>query len=188
MCAHIERRPAQGARLALVSGLSGSGKTTICRELAAAGSRRGLAVSGLLTEVERAPGGATRWVRDLRSARRRLLAREAEGARAGDLRWRLMSDGLRWGDRVLAAACPTDVLIIDEIGPLELVDGSGWYGGMLHALGGPFRLAVVAVRPSLVSPLLELVTPLVGTAVLVTSAGEPRAVALIEDVLAEVFS
>lgn len=179
-------REKTGARLAVVSGASGSGKTTSCRELARAASRRGLAVSGLLTEVERAPGGTTRWAHDLRSAQRRLLAREVEVPRVGDLRWRLATEGLRWGDCVLAGACPTDVLIIDELGPLELVDEVGWRGGALRALGGPFRLAVVTVRPALVVALLELVRPLVGEAVLVAPAGELQTTSLLDEAFAEV--
>ena len=108
--------------------------------------------------------------------------------RTGSLRWRFSSEGLLWGDQVLAAACPTDVLVIDEVGPLELLHGSGWQRGMLLALAGRFRLAVVAVRPALVSPMLELARPLVGEAEVVTLESGMPGDSLIDRVVAEAVS
>ena len=172
----------------MVTGPSGSGKTTACGRLVSAGLERGLAVSGLLTVVERTDGGAARWAQDLRGGQRRLLARQVESRRTGSLRWRFSSEGLLWGDQVLAAACPTDVLVIDEVGPLELLHGSGWRRGVLVALAGRFRLAVVAVRPALVSPMLELARPLVGEAEVVTLESGTPGDCLIDRVVAEAAS
>ena len=172
----------------MVAGPSGSGKTTTCGRVVSASPQRGLSVSGLVTWVERTDGGVERWVQDLRSSQRRLLAREAETQRMGSPRWRFSSEGLLWGDQILAAACPTDVLVIDEVGPLELLHGSGWRRGVLLALAGPFRLAVVAVRPPLVSHLLELVGPLASEAVLVTPGRESRDTSALDCVLAEAAS
>lgn len=176
-----------------MTGPSGSGKTTACGRLVSAGRERGLTVSGLLTVVERTDGGAARWAQDLRGGQRRLIAREVESRRTGSmrtgsLRWRFSSEGLLWGDQVLATACPTDVLVIDEVGPLELLHGSGWHRGMLLALAGRFRLAVVAVRPALVSPMLELARPLVGEAEVMTLASGIPGDSLIDRVVAEAAS
>jgi hypothetical protein len=57
---------------------------------------------------------------------------------------------------------------------------------MLLALAGPFRLAVVAVRPSLVWRMLELVKPLVGETLVVTPGSEACGAPLLDRVVAEV--
>jgi nucleoside-triphosphatase THEP1 len=113
MDAHVHRQRGPGKRLVIVTGPSGSGKTTTCRRLISASSQRGLTISGLTTVIERTDAGATRWVQDLRSSQRRLVAREVAVQRPGGPRWRLVSEGLLWGDQVLAATGPTDVLVID---------------------------------------------------------------------------
>jgi nucleoside-triphosphatase THEP1 len=175
------RREGSG-RLVVLSGPSGSGKTTTCRRLISACSERGLDVSGLVTVAERREEGAERWVEDLRSAQRQLLAHEMPpGSKVGP-RWRFCTEGLAWGDRMLARACPTDVLVIDEVGPLELLHGAGWRRGVQLALAGSFRLAVVAVRPPLVACLLELLRPFGLRATVMAPGEDACSAALVEGI------
>lgn len=137
----------------------GVGKTTWCIGLAATARARGLGVAGLVTPSERG-AGARRWAEDLRSGQRRLLAREdADASSHPDTpRWLLFDDVLQWGDARLREARETDVLVIDELGPVELVRGRGWLAGATEALRGTSRLAVVAVRPLLLSSVLEFLS------------------------------
>jgi nucleoside-triphosphatase THEP1 len=114
-------------------------------------------VTGVLTLLQPTAPNAERWVEDLRSAQRRLLAREGPPGADG-LRWHFREDVLAWADGVLAAACPTDVLIVDELGPLELIHGAGWWRGATLALRGAFELAIVAVRPALVDRFVDRMT------------------------------
>lgn len=150
------RRPSGGpGRVVVLTGPPGSGKTTCCSCVAELARRHGLRVRGLVSPLAAAPSGgaavAARWreLLDLGSGRRRILAAEMfrEPADAATPRWRLFDDALSWGDAVLATACPTDVLVIDELGPVELLHRRGWYGGARLALAGAYRVAIVVVRP-----------------------------------------
>ena len=62
-----------------------------------------------------------------------------------------------WGVALLDAACPCDILIIDEIGPLEMDRGEGWANALEVLRRGRYRLAVAAVRPSLVDRVWDAV-------------------------------
>lgn len=169
--------------LVVVTGESGGGKTSCCLQLVREARRRGLLVSGLLTlalytadtpasDAGMRSGGAplsphspearglprVRVAEDLRSGQRRPAAHRvpSEGRVPGEPLWRLRDEALAWGDAVLMHACPTDVLVVDEIGPLELLHRRGWYRGLWCALAGRYGLAVVVVRPWLVPRLREL--------------------------------
>jgi len=65
-------------------------------------------------------------------------------------RFRLDPKVLLWGDDVLAHATPCDLLVVDELGPLELEQGWGWQQAFTVLHEGNFALAVVVVRPELV--------------------------------------
>jgi len=151
-----ETRASDDRRWLVVTGPSGSGKTTACLQLVEACRRRGLPIGGLVTPEKRTPNRAERWAHDVTGTGRRLIATRPAG---GDGRWRLLPAGLRWGDRVLATTCPTTVLVVDEAGPAELESRAGWYHGMMVALSGRFALAVVTVRPSLLTTLVDAVAP-----------------------------
>jgi nucleoside-triphosphatase len=145
--------------IVLVSGESGCGKTTLCRRVADLGRRQGLDVAGVGTPHSAGiPGGressGQREVEDLRTGERRPLARQGlptGGPSAG--RWRFFPEGLAWGAEVLQAATPCDLLVIDELGPLELLRNEGWPVALEVLTAGGYRLAVVAVRPALVAAL-----------------------------------
>ncbi len=147
--------PGSGTVVVVCCGDSGAGKTTWCRELALAAHRRRLSVAGVLTWLERSVEGASRWVESLTTGERRLLGREDPGAACTTdaARWQLSDETLIWGDAQLRTACPTDVLVIDELGPVELLHGRGWLPGAGVALEGPWRLAVITVRPLLMPQL-----------------------------------
>lgn len=161
-----KQTPARGGddppQVVVLTGVPGTGKTTRCRELAAEASARGLLVRGLTAAIEPGPCGMERWAEDLGSGRRRLLARAAPDAdvAAGQPRWRLRDDALAWADTVLRDACPADLLIVDEVGPVELLHRRGTLAGVRQALAGSYGLAVVVVRPWLVPRFLELFAPL----------------------------
>jgi hypothetical protein len=56
---------------------------------------------------------------------------------------------------VLSAATPCDLLIVDELGPLELVGGHGWVHALDVLRKGDFGAALVVCRPSLLDELEE---------------------------------
>jgi nucleoside-triphosphatase THEP1 len=141
----------------ILTGESGSGKTTICAQVAALAQAQGLKAAGVLTSPRLAGGGKVGLdVEDIRTGECRPLAERVgtvDGPAIGD--WHFHKDGLAWGTMVLRNATPCDMLVIDELGPLELVQGEGWTISINVLRAGGFRLALVVVRPALVSCLQE---------------------------------
>jgi len=142
-----------GGRRALVTGPSGCGKTTLCRGLAEAARRAGRDVAGLLCpavfEGEEKAGIAAL---DLRSGEVRRLARRRGPDEPGPVarrRWVFDETVLAWGDALLARATPCGLLIVDELGPLELEEGGGWSAGLRAVDAGAYDAALVVVRPAL---------------------------------------
>lgn len=173
--------PAGGgrARIVVITGPSRAGKTTVCRQVVEAARRRGLSVAGVLTEdgVD-AAGGALQIVRDLSSHECRLLARARRrddplAGPASDtrqppraprpvdafrLRWEFDAQGLAFGDRVLAAAAEAacELLVVDQIGPLEMRHRGGWTGAFELLRAGRFDLALVVVNPIVVEQFVAV--------------------------------
>ena len=140
-------------QLAIVSGPRGGGKTTLCRRLLELARQRGLDCAGIISPAH-FEGGRKVGIDllDARSGERRPLAK-ADGL-PGELRtvaFRFDPGAVEWGVGLLNAACPCDVLIVDELGPLELERGQGWTNALDVLRNGLFKLAVVVVRPALVS-------------------------------------
>mgnify|MGYP001279530829 CR=1 FL=1 len=139
----------------VVTGPKESGKSTLCRELARAAVQAGVDVAGIVTtkagpraragrlEAPPAwgvPSGERLVVTDLRSGRQAML-----GVWTGR-QWVMQEEGLTLGHAALAAASPCDLLIIDEIGRLELLHGQGWTESFSLLASGRFRQALVTVR------------------------------------------
>jgi nucleoside-triphosphatase THEP1 len=143
--------------LVILSGESGCGKTTLCLEAARWARERGLSVAGLITLPHLVAGRkATLEAQDVRSGETRTFGRYVDIS--GDpiiQHWQFCAEAIAWGKRVLAQACPCDVLIIDELGPLELVHGKGWRSALAVLRQQRYRLALVSVRPLLLPNLLH---------------------------------
>ncbi len=140
-------------QLAILSGPRGGGKTTLCQQLLELARQRGLDCAGIISPA-RIEGGRKVGIDllDVRSGECRPLA-EADGL-PGELRtaaFRFDPGVVEWGAGLLNAACPCDVLVVDELGPLELERGQGWTNALDVLRNGPFKLALVVVRPALVS-------------------------------------
>jgi nucleoside-triphosphatase len=146
----------------LISGDIGAGKTTLCRNLAGRARAAGWDVAGLLSPGVFDAGQKTAiQVEDLRSGERRLLA--SLGPRPDfDLafgRWYFNRAVLAWGNHVLEQSVPCDLLIVDELGPLELLRGQGFTAAQAALAGGRYRLGIVVVRPALVETFSALLPP-----------------------------
>jgi nucleoside-triphosphatase THEP1 len=64
--------------------------------------------------------------------------------------------GLDWGNQVVTQAITqeADLIILDEVGPLELVAGAGFTPAM-EAIAGPAGAGLVVVRPELLPEVKE---------------------------------
>lgn len=145
----------------LLTGERGSGKSTICARLAEWARQSGYAVNGLLTmrasdiqsEDADSVGTDRRVVVDLSTG-----THFAFGCR-GDSNallpgWELDGAAFTRGNEILAVATPCDLLIVDEVGPLELLDGQGWTQAFSTLGSRDYGAALVVCRPHLVDRLL----------------------------------
>jgi nucleoside-triphosphatase THEP1 len=136
------------ARMVVLTGERGVGKTTVCRETVALARGRGHVCAGILTLAR----DGIRDVYDVRSGEtRRLTRRPGHDSAVAQGRFRFDPETLRWGGDVLARSMPCDLLLVDEIGPLEIDRNRGWIIAFDVLRSGCFALAVVVVRPELVS-------------------------------------
>jgi nucleoside-triphosphatase THEP1 len=134
--------------LIILTGDRGIGKSTICRRVVALAQSAGWSCGGIITLSR----GDARDVLDVGSGDVRRLTQSPDTARTVDQgRFRFNPRVLRWAGQRLHQATPCDLLVIDEIGPLELERGKGWANALDVLAGGGFGLALVVVRPELVA-------------------------------------
>lgn len=136
----------------ILTGEIQSGKTTLCLALAEAAREKGLQLGGLLSPgVFKGEEKIGIDVLDLRTFQRRRLAELKGGLDSGleTIRWSFLPQAAAWGNQALLRAAPCDLLLIDELGPLEFTRGEGWVNGFEIIERGDFQAALVVVRPSL---------------------------------------
>jgi nucleoside-triphosphatase THEP1 len=172
----------QRGAIYVLTGERGSGKTLICTQIVADARARGLDVAGLLTGRSGPEPGDPRQVVDLRSGESRPFGtqehsgshgggsgteaqkdpvQEAPGS-AGAVSpvsdpltpgWGYAADVFEWADEVLSRATPCDLLVVDEVGPLELLGARGWVRALELLREHDFRMALVVCRPDLLDEL-----------------------------------
>lgn len=152
-------------QLIFLTGSSGSGKTSWCQELIKSAKSRHLTIAGLISPavfVNHRKIGID--LVDLSSGERRHLAFSRGylddrlqdliiGPVTGD--WQFDSASLQWGDQVLDSVGENDLFILDEVGPLELNRSQGWSSSLWRIYIRCQRLAILVVRPTLISKAKE---------------------------------
>jgi nucleoside-triphosphatase THEP1 len=168
----------------LLTGPSRAGKTTVCRAVIEQARTAGLDVAGILTEDDALPDGTRVQVaRDLATGercslarargpehvtpsvattRRRIRDRLPVGLGRGQdgesvTRWIFNDRGVALGRRALerTLAHGTGLLVVDQIGPRELIDGEGWMVAFDVLARGRFRAALVVVNPRVLDRAVE---------------------------------
>jgi len=145
-------------QLILVTGLSGVGKTTWCTRLVDLARNEGLTVNGVLSpsvfKGQRKTGIA---LMDLSTGERRQLAnlRKDDLAKVRTPRWSFEPQVMDWANQVLKDTGENDLLIIDELGPLEFFQNKGLVEGLKRLDTGRYKVACVVVRSSLLPNALQ---------------------------------
>jgi nucleoside-triphosphatase len=155
----VARQNERSSKIIVVTGPFACGKTALCLRLAEEARAGRLVVCGILS-LPRLVDGVKVGIDllDVGSGARCSLAEahaQTNGPRTAS--WRFHSGTLAWGSDILRHATPCDLLLIDELGPLELVRGEGWSEAIEMLRSGGYRWAVVVVRPGLVDRFLQLV-------------------------------
>ncbi len=141
--------------LFLVTGSQGAGKTTFCQYLVDAAREAGWQTAGLISRpVFEGNLKIAIDTEDLNHGDIRRLAVRSDMPTPGAQHWKFDEDTLAWGNRVLKASIPADLLVIDELGPLEFEQESGWQAGLAAVDSRQYAIAIVVVRPQLLGEAL----------------------------------
>lgn len=147
------------AQVIVITGEIGAGKTSWCRELIAHVRQLGMQVAGLTSPGVFAGGQKIAIdLLDLASGERRRLADRLALPDAGSPtpNWKFHTETLAWGDSVLRAIDGCDLLVIDELGPLELRHNQGWQHALPLLKQGRYRAACVVIRRPLLTAFLAI--------------------------------
>jgi len=146
----------------IVTGWRGSGKTTFCQEMLLSARAAGWDTAGLLSPaVFQDAVKESIWAEDIRSSEKHLLA-AAHPQTESDLAfgdWYFNRKTLAWGNQVLKSSVPCDLLVIDELGPLEFKLSLGWVSALDVIHSRQFRLGLVVIRPELFDEATNILHP-----------------------------
>lgn len=153
----------KGSLIGLLTGPIGVGKTTVAERVAGSALRRGLACGGLLAPalIDACGQKAGIWGVDVATGERRVMARtdrDLGGPAVGP--YSFDSAALRWAAGLVEAAIPrADLLVVDEIGKLELWQGGGLASVLPRLAAGEAIRALVLVRESLLAEAQACLEP-----------------------------
>ena len=142
--------------LVLITGPSGSGKTTCCVEIVALAIDMGFSVGGILCPavIEGKNKIGIDQLNVSTGERQRLGIRSNNSNNRTVGCWQMDEAVIAWGNQIIADL-EEDIIVIDELGPLELEDGHG-YQEALHLLDEErYHIAFIVVRPTLL-PIAKL--------------------------------
>jgi len=103
--------------LFVVTGGVEIGKSTTLRRLVQRMKRKGFQLSGVLTATDRL---GRKWVTDLATGKRRLLASRQPGEGLSVGRYTLRHEAIDFANAAIESGGFSDLLIVDELGSLEL--------------------------------------------------------------------
>jgi len=138
--------------ITLLTGEIQTGKTSLCLEVLEHARQEGVRLGGLISPGVFSAGEKVAIdVLDLSSGeRRRLAERLVENSpQISTKRWAFLPETISWGNKILSGAVPCDLLMIDELGPLEFHREQGWVEGFRTIESGDYRAALLVIRPSL---------------------------------------
>jgi len=158
LLASLRSQPSGIHRLLFISGSRSAGKTHWCRQLAVQAQALGLDVAGLVSPPAFEDGRKVAIdLIDLRnSEQRRLAVLSQDGDHALRVcKWAFNLETIQWGNRALDAIQSCQVLILDELGPLELLHASGFASALRLLDSRCALLACAVIRPGLTDRALQ---------------------------------
>jgi nucleoside-triphosphatase THEP1 len=148
-----QRIAESGARIFILTGGQGSGKTSFLLQLTSLLAERNVSTGGILAPVVLQDGKRLGYdVRDIASSEQVPLCRaDMAPAELYAGPFQFLDRGIAFGENSLAAATAARkaVVVIDEIGPLEL-SGKGWSDSVQRILVEAGSVVILVVRTALV--------------------------------------
>jgi nucleoside-triphosphatase len=147
----ITRRP-----IFIISGEIDSGKTRLCLTASETFKELGWRVCGLASPGVFHEGHKVGIdAQDLKSGERRRLAdlQSSDAAMSGPQtkRWAFSDETFAWCNSIFSALSNCDLMIVDELGPLEFERSEGLLSALRAIDSERYRLALIVVRPSLLA-------------------------------------
>ena len=139
-------------KLVIFYGAREIGKTNLLMKVVIHLIQQGYCVSGVLSPAVFMNGEKTGInIRNISTSEERMLAirRNDENTQDATPGYEFNESNLSWGNEILREAVPTDVLIVDELGPLEIKFQKGWQSGVKAVESGDYDLCIVVLREEL---------------------------------------
>lgn len=138
----------------ILTGGRGSGKTRACLHWVDQAHQANWMVAGMVCPAVFEKGQKIGFdAVNLTTGERRRLANRVDRD-TGDIvtdHWDFYADVLAWGNDVLGSIGQCDLLVIDELGPLEFNRRQGWVNGFEALERCRCRLSIVVIRPELLA-------------------------------------
>ncbi len=138
--------------ITILTGGRGAGKTRACQRLVDQARQKSWIIAGVLCPAVFDNGVKTAInMLDLSTGTQSLLAvgvKQNTGEIVTD-HWDFRADVLSRGNDFLGSIGQCDLLIVDELGPLEFYRKQGWVKAFDTLARGEFKRAVVVIRPEL---------------------------------------
>lgn len=150
--------PGGGPRIFILTGAQGSGKTSLLKELIPLIRQNGRSVAGIRAPAVIDLGTRVGYnVEDIRTGDTLPLCRTGHRIAAVSIGpFGFDREGLRFGSAALSldAVAQRDVVIVDEVGPLEMT-GGGWAPAVHPLLESYDGTLLLVVRPDILRTLLK---------------------------------
>jgi nucleoside-triphosphatase THEP1 len=139
----------------ILTGMREVGKTTLLLHLVEAAKVQKIDIRGVISPAVIANGQKVAidlyLIHSGQQVRLANLNRQNSKSTIATEYWAFDSDNLALGNKILAESTPCDLLVIDELGPIELERGQGWQDGINAVDSKLYKMAVLVIRPSLVA-------------------------------------
>lgn len=138
--------------LTLLTGPKGSGKTSFCQDVIALAHKQGITIAGFVCPAIFENGVKTGFfIIDIATNTRVPFGTHSLKEEEGTVgHWIINQQTLEWADQNIQDLPDFDLMIIDEIGPLELEQGAGFQKALRRIDAANYKTALVVVRPSLI--------------------------------------
>lgn len=139
----------------IITGGRGSGKTSFCIYLTYLLNTAGWDVAGILSQpvFQQSLQIAIDAI-NLQTGIRRCLATlnlDKSTSEVQTERWVFDTSTVAWCNEVFRSAIPCDLLVVDELGPLEFERDQGWTDALTALDSGKFKYALAVVRTELLT-------------------------------------
>ena len=136
----------------IVTGTIGVGKTTVCRKLVRIAQSQGYTCGGILTYKA---AGQDITIEDIQTGEREILASTSSKYNGPCTpKYFFNSEGINFGIRAIDRGASSDILVVDEIGHLEL-RGEGFVKVIEIIKTNKVRNCVLVIRSELLTTFLS---------------------------------